>query len=224
MNPIHSYFRDIYLGVWTTLVGMRVTLRHLFMPTITVQYPHQHLNYPPRARAALVNTIELCNGCQQCTRACPVNIIDVKVVKALPEEDLGTFADGKKRRLHIVDFTVDLSKCVFCGLCTDACPTEALHWEAPHQMVEFQRRLLLRDWAKMTPDDRKRLLEREAAMKAAKAAAPPHAAGPAPAAAKPAAKPTPETQSPAPAPAAEPAPNTAGTTPENPPADPKEPS
>jgi NADH-quinone oxidoreductase subunit I len=177
MNPIHRYFRDIWLGVTTTLVGMNVTWRHFFMPTITVQYPHQKLTYPPRARAALVNTVSICNGCQQCARACPVNIIAIKTVKALPEEDLGETPDGKKRRLHIVQFDVDMSKCVFCGFCVDACPTEAIHWESPHQQVEFQRKLLVRDWARMNPEDKKRLLERDAAAKAAKAAAPAHAEG-----------------------------------------------
>ncbi len=85
MTPIHSYFRDIYLGVWTTLVGMKVTLRHVFMPTITVQYPHQTLTYPPRSRTRLVNTVEICNGCAQCARACPVDIINV-LVKSLTAE------------------------------------------------------------------------------------------------------------------------------------------
>lgn len=174
MNPLHRYFRDLWLGVTTTLVGMNVTWKHLFMPTITVQYPHQKLTYPPRARAALVNTIDLCNGCQQCARACPVNIIKVVTAKALPEEDLGTFPDGKKRRLYLLDFTVDMSKCVFCGLCVDACPTEAIHWESPHQTVEFQRKLLIREWVHMNPEDKQRLLEREKAAKAAKAAAPAH--------------------------------------------------
>jgi NADH-quinone oxidoreductase subunit I len=195
MNPIHKYFHDIWLGVTTTLVGMNITFKHFFMPTITVQYPHQKLTYPPRARAALVNTIDLCNGCQQCARACPVNIIKVVTAKALPEEDLGEFPDGKKRRLYLLDFTVDMSKCVYCGFCVDACPTEAIHWEAPHQAVGFSRDQLRRDWARMNPEDKKRLLEREAAAKAAKAAAPAHGEGASakPAPPKPATTPKPET-------------------------------
>jgi NADH-quinone oxidoreductase subunit I len=194
MNSFNRYFHDIYLGVTTTLVGMNITFKHLFMPTITVQYPHQKLIYPPRARAALVNTIDLCNGCQQCARACPVNIIKIQTAKALPEEDLGEFPDGKKRRLYLLDFTVDMSKCVFCGLCVEACPTEAIHWESPHQEVAFGRREMIRDWARMNPEDRARLLAREAAAKAAKAAAPAHAEG--------AAKPAPKTGEAPPQPAA----------------------
>jgi formate hydrogenlyase subunit 6/NADH:ubiquinone oxidoreductase subunit I len=180
MTPIHRYFRDLYLGVWTTLVGMKVTFRHLFMPTITVQYPHQTLKYPERARAALVNNIDICNGCAQCARACPVDIIHIQTVKALKEEDLGLLPDGKPKRLHVVRFDVDMSKCVFCGLCVDACPTGAIHWESPHQPVFFSRSEAWKRWSKYSAEDRKRLLERDAAAKAAKAAAPSaHTAAPA---------------------------------------------
>lgn len=171
MNPVYSYFRDIILGVWTTLLGMKVTIRHLFMPTITVQYPHQKLTYPPRARAALVNHIDACNGDLQCARACPVDIIDIQTVKAQPEDNAGNMPDGKPRRLLILKFDVDMSKCVFCGLCVDVCPTGSLHWETPHEPVGFSREQTMRRWSKYSLEDRKRLLERDAALKAAKAEA-----------------------------------------------------
>jgi NADH-quinone oxidoreductase subunit I len=180
MTPIPRYFRDLWLGVTTTLVGMSVTWRHLFKPAVTVQYPYAQLHYPQRARAALVNAIELCNCCQQCARACPVNIITVKTVKALPDEDLGEFPDGKKRRLHILDFTVDMTKCVYCGFCVDACPTEAIHWQAPHQNSVYSRAALFMQWSKMAPEEKQRLLAREAAAKAAKPAAPAHGETPKP--------------------------------------------
>lgn len=171
MNPIFRYFRDIYLGVWTTLVGMSVTLKHLFKPAVTVQYPHQKLPLPPRARTMLVNDIDACNGCQQCARACPVEIIHVETVKALPDEDLGMMPDGKPRKLHVVRFDVEMSKCVFCGLCVEVCPTGAIHWQQPHEKVSYDRAGTIRRWSKYTDAERIRLLQRDAAQKAAKAAA-----------------------------------------------------
>ncbi|MFH1861804.1 MAG: 4Fe-4S binding protein [bacterium] len=209
MNPIYRYFRDIYLGVWTTLLGMKVTGAHLFKRAVTVQYPHQKLTYPPRARTMLVNNIDICNGCLQCARACPVNIIAVEIVKAAKDEDLGMMPDGKPRRLHVVRFDVDMSKCVFCGLCVEACPTDAIHWEQPHEEVCYQRTKMMRRWSKYSDEERQKLLERDAAEKAAKAAA--AAATPQVTHAKPApasAKPEPSESAPAVEKKAEPQPKT----------------
>jgi NADH-quinone oxidoreductase subunit I len=112
MNPIYRYFRDIYLGVVTTLLGMQVTFRHIFMPTITVQYPKEKLTYPPRARTLLAVDIDSCNGCLQCVRACPVEIIHVETAKALEEDNLPPMPDGKPRKLHVLLFDVEMAKCV----------------------------------------------------------------------------------------------------------------
>ena len=171
MTPIYRYFQDIYLGVVTTLIGMRVTIKHLFVPAVTLQYPHQKLTYPPRARTMLVNEIDTCNGCQQCARACPVDIMHIQIVKALKEEDLGTLPDGKPKRLHVVQFDVEMDKCLFCGLCVDVCPTDSIHWESPHEEVVYDRRQIVRRWSRYSSEERERLLERDAALKAAKAEA-----------------------------------------------------
>ncbi|HDH58365.1 MAG TPA: 4Fe-4S dicluster domain-containing protein [Bacteroidetes bacterium] len=170
MNPIYRYFRDIYLGVVTVSIGLWVTFRHLFVRAVTVQYPHQKLTYPPRARTMLVNDIDICNGDQQCVRACPVDIIHMKVVKAEKDEDLGTLPDGKPKRLHVLQFDVEMAKCVFCGLCVEVCPTGAIHWKNLHEEVTFDLLQTLRHWAKYPPEEVKRLLDRDAAAKAAKAA------------------------------------------------------
>ena len=170
MNAIYRYFRDVYLGVVTVSIGLWVTFRHLFVKAVTVQYPHQKLTYPPRARTMLVNDVETCNGCQQCSRACPVEIMHIQVVKAQPEDDLGTLPDGKPKRLHVLKFDIEMSKCVFCGLCVEVCPTGSIHWKTMHEETTYDREDMLRHWAKYPPEEVKRLLDRDAAIKAAKAA------------------------------------------------------
>ncbi|TKJ42567.1 NADPH-quinone oxidoreductase [candidate division LCP-89 bacterium B3_LCP] len=171
MNPLYRYFRDIYLGVVTTCIGMKVTLTHIFMPTITVQYPKEKLTYPPRARTMLVTDMETCNGCLQCSRACPVEIIHIETVKALPEDNLGNAPDGKPRRLHVLLFDVEMDKCVHCGLCTEVCPTESIHWENQHEEVSFTRDGMMRHWAEYSVEDRERLKKRAEEIKAEKAKA-----------------------------------------------------
>ncbi len=170
MNPVYKYLRDVYLGVTTILIGMGVTLRHWLSRSVTVQYPHEKLTYPPRARTMLVNDIDGCTGCRQCARACPVEIIHIETVKGQPEDDLGFHPDGKPRKLHVLVFDVEMSKCIFCGLCVEVCPTESLHWENLHEEVTYSREDTVRHWAKYPPEEVKRLLERDAKIRAEKAA------------------------------------------------------
>ena len=170
MSSIYRYFRDVYLGVVTVSIGMWVTFQHFFVRAVTVQYPHQKLTYPPRARTLLAVTFDTCNGCQQCTRACPVEIIHIETVKALPDEDLGTLPDGKPKKLHVVLFDVEMSKCVHCGLCTEVCPTGSIHWENIHEEVGVTRGELMRHWSTYSAEERERLLERDAKLKAEKEA------------------------------------------------------
>jgi NADH-quinone oxidoreductase subunit I len=73
--------------------------------------------------------------------------------------------------MHILEFKIDMSKCVYCGLCVDACDTQSLRWEQPQEKPVFSRRELLHDFSDMTEEDKRRVREREEARKAAKAAA-----------------------------------------------------
>jgi NADH-quinone oxidoreductase subunit I len=41
-------------------------------------------------------------------------------------EDIGKTSDGTTKRLHATKFSIDMGKCMFCGLCTVVCPTECL--------------------------------------------------------------------------------------------------
>ena len=166
-----AYFKDLWLGITTILAGMQVTFLHLFEKAVTVQYPHETLQMYPRARAMLINTIETCECCYKCQRICPVNIFVIKGVRADKDEDLGMLPTGKPKQMHILDFDIDFTKCLYCALCTDVCETESLHWVSPQEPSTFTRGELYKSFADMPEEEKKRLLEKEAAKKAARAAA-----------------------------------------------------
>ena len=94
--------------------GLRVTLRHLFRPPITVQYPEQTRDVPARARTNLLWFEERCTGCSTCAQACPDGCI---LVETSPR------ADGT---LEIERYEIDFRICMYCGLCTEACPYQAI--------------------------------------------------------------------------------------------------
>jgi NADH-quinone oxidoreductase subunit I len=169
-NPLSQYFSDLWIGIVTILEGMWVTFSHLPKRTITVQYPKEKVPMYPQTRAMLVNHVDDCGYCLSCKRVCPVNIFTITGVRADPGEDLGILPDGKPKKMHIVDFKIDMSKCVYCGLCVEACDTRSLRWEQPQEKPVYNRRDLHLDFSGMTAERKQELLDRDEARKKAKAA------------------------------------------------------
>ncbi len=177
MNSVATYFRNIGKGFWTILIGMRVTMRHLFTPAVTVQYPDARMAIPERGRNRLYVNMDDCIGCNQCAMACPVNCITLETAKALPTEDLGVTSTGQKKRLWLVQFDIDFGKCCYCGLCVPPCPTECIYMTDVYEFSEYDRKDLVYNFITLTPEEAAQKVkqaqeaEREAAAKKAAAAA-----------------------------------------------------
>ena len=196
-----KYIRNIYRGVYTVLIGMRITIRQFFEPNVTHQYPYEHDFEKKRNvreiskgyRGQLYNRTEDCIGCKKCEMICPVDCIIIDATK-LPKgerlwdsmnvvhlkdgrEIIGiiegndkkiksedsitvtnltsrqgpqevidrhevsglesrtqTFSGDEVSRVvtrnpvvfYLDQFAIDMSLCMYCGLCTEVCPTECL--------------------------------------------------------------------------------------------------
>ena len=176
---MREYFKNIWAAVFTVLVGMKVTFKHLFVPAVTIQYPDVKPKLPERERNRLYVNMDDCIGCDQCARACPVNIINIETVKALPTEDLKT-SQGRKKALWVTSFTIDFAKCCYCQLCVFPCPTECIYMTDVYEFSEYERENLIYNFSTLTPEEIEQkksnlaLFEAEKAKeKAAKAAAAP---------------------------------------------------
>ena len=179
MNPVQTYFRNIWLAIYTALVGMRLTGLHLFTSAVTIQYPDVKLKLPERARNRLYVNIDDCIGCDQCSMACPVDCITIETIKGTPDQDLGTTSTGNKKRLHVPLFDIDIAKCCYCGLCVYPCPTECIVMTDVYEFSEFDRENLNYHYSCMTPaeiseakEKLRKYDEEQAAKKAATAAVP----------------------------------------------------
>ena len=209
-----KYIRNIYKGIYTVLVGMRITIRQFFEPNVTHQYPYEHdfekkqnvREIPKGYRGQLYNRIEDCIGCKKCEMICPVDCITIKGDKLPKGEQLwdsmnvvhlkdGTeiigILDGDDKKINlegsltltnttsrlgpqeVIDrlepsgdesrtqtisgdevsrvvtrnpvvfyleqFDIDMSLCMYCGLCTEVCPTECLVMKDSLEGIEYSK-------------------------------------------------------------------------------------
>lgn len=174
------YFKNIWEGIFTVLIGMKITWRHLFTPAVTIQYPDVKLKLPERARNRLYVNMDDCIGCDQCSMACPVDCITIKTLKSTPDVDLGLTSVGTKKRLYVTQFDIDIAKCCYCALCVYPCPTECIKMTDVFEFSEYDRGNLIYNFATMTAaevDQAKAKLaayeKEEAEKKAAKAVSAP---------------------------------------------------
>lgn len=121
-------FVDLLKGLWRTFSYQRPSA------TYTEQYPKERPMVAERYRGAprLNNHPEtsetLCIACNLCALACPENLIVV-----------GWERDEASRRKVLTGFTYDLSRCMFCGCCEDACPTDALELTQDFEVAYYTR-------------------------------------------------------------------------------------
>jgi NADH-quinone oxidoreductase subunit I len=94
--------------------GLLVTFKHIFHEPVTVSYPEEQRQVPVRARTNLLWFEERCTGCSTCAQACPDGCI---LVETSPN------ADGT---LEKVRYEIDFRICMYCGLCVEACPYQAI--------------------------------------------------------------------------------------------------
>ncbi len=150
---MREYLKNTWDGIYTVLVGMRITFKHLFTPAVTIQYPEVKVKLPDRVRNRLYVNIDDCIGCDQCARACPVSCIEIDTVKSIPGEDLGITSNGKKKALWVTRFDIDIAKCCYCQLCVFPCPTECIYMTDVYEFSEYERANLLYKFSALNQDE-----------------------------------------------------------------------
>lgn len=138
-----SYFGTVWQAFFATLKGMGVTLRTLFKPAVTVQYPDEKLVPYPAFRGALLFDGATCIACGLCAKACPSGCIELESLKN----------EAGKRVPKVDWYSVDLGRCHFCRLCEEACPTKPKSvWHSLDYEVLFtSREGMTRYWRQGTP-------------------------------------------------------------------------
>ena len=105
--------------LWELASGMWLTLKYMFKPKVTLNYPWEKGPLSPRFRGEHAlrrypNGEERCIACKLCEAICPAQAI---TIEAEPR------ADGSRRTTR---YDIDMTKCIYCGFCEEACPVDAI--------------------------------------------------------------------------------------------------
>ncbi len=119
---------DLLQGLWVTFRNQKPSLVY------TEQYPEERPSVAERYRGAPRLNVHpetnetLCIACNLCALACPETLIVV-----------GAERNKETRRKELTTFIYDTSRCMFCGLCEDACPVDALELTQDFELASYTR-------------------------------------------------------------------------------------
>ncbi len=145
------------------LKGMWITLRHIFRPKVTMQYPEETWRLPENYRGlpALVKDDTgrvKCVACFLCEYVCPPKAIHIEA-----QEITSGVEKGPKV------FDINMLRCIMCGYCEEVCPEQAIFLTKEYttvgvsrqEMIFHKDRLLemggvrpdpIKKWARLTGD------------------------------------------------------------------------
>jgi NADH-quinone oxidoreductase subunit I len=131
---VNSYIPEILKGLKITakhfVVNMSIHILRLFgiktrgRGSVTYQYPEERRPLSPRVRSLhrLVKREDgtpRCVACMMCETICPAKCIYI-VAQEHPDPNI---------EKQPAKFDIDIGICVFCGLCVEACPEDAIRMD-----------------------------------------------------------------------------------------------
>jgi NADH-quinone oxidoreductase subunit I len=117
------------------LKGLGVTLKTMLHPAVTQQYPQVKPDLPARTRGVIVLKEANCTVCYKCSRECPDWCIYIDAHKEAHEPAGG----GRARSVKVLDrFAIDYALCMYCGICVEVCPFDALFWSPEFEYGEYE--------------------------------------------------------------------------------------
>ena len=153
-----GYFKDLFGGTKSLVVGLGITFRYMCKPVVTLQYPHESLKMSQRFRGhiELIGDEETgapkCIVCGMCQKACPSNCI--KLAGEKPE--------GAKKKALTNHRASGRDNAAGLDVPRTLTLDAALEWIAPDELVEVTPKSVRVRKAILDAEDRKREMKRTA--------------------------------------------------------------
>jgi NADH-quinone oxidoreductase subunit I len=141
-EPKIGLLEQLYLPA--IFAGLQTTVRHMFAPKVTVQFPEERPKLPPHYRGVhRLNRDEKgrvkCVACYMCATACPAHCIDI-VAAPSPWPD---------REKYPETFVIDELRCIYCGMCEEACPVDSIELTTLFDLTGLSREEMMFDKEKL---------------------------------------------------------------------------
>jgi NADH-quinone oxidoreductase subunit I len=141
-----SWWQRLYFP--SVISGLIVTLRHMFRKKDTLQYPEEQRTLGDRYRGvpALVKDQDgrdKCVACYMCQFVCPPLAITIEADE-YPKEHAQHQVEKFPKK-----FEINMLRCIYCGLCEEACPEEAIFMSKTYVVTGTSRELMIFDKEKL---------------------------------------------------------------------------
>jgi NADH-quinone oxidoreductase subunit I len=121
-----TFWERIYLP--EIAKGLGLTLKQMFKPKFTRQYPEERWipegSYRGRPVLVQEDEGERCVACGLCSRVCPALAIEVRAAET-----------DKEKERYPEKFEINMLRCIYCGFCEEVCPEEAIVMSKDYELV-----------------------------------------------------------------------------------------
>lgn len=117
--------------------GLKTTLRAFFSKPVTLIWPYRKIEIADRGQGLIrlrikqfePDLVYKCTGCRICEQNCPQHCITVVKKEGEKQPEI---------------YTVNYGLCMFCRVCIDVCPFDALEQTQEHEFIGESRQDFIR--------------------------------------------------------------------------------